>query len=527
VREPSEDRALRGLWGLLEYLASRLRRRAAKAATLWAAAAVLAALAAVVALDAAVGLPPCAFLLAGAAGIAAVALASALAYRPRPSTVYLARLVERRRPELKEALVTLVDLAADPSSDLSMQRALARRAGRILARDPPHAFLPTVSWRRPGWALAAGMVILAAVLGLERGTAFAPRLAGAGTGTGQTGGGSRRSSQSAGTYPTPDEETRPLPPSPFGLRRAGPRPARAQGEGGSGVGGAEGAEALTRAGGARVRRGAGAAREEGSEALTRAEGARVRRGAGAAREEGSEALTRAGGAQSADTSANGADGAGSTWQAPPKFTRRGGRDGEHAPVRLEERSTDALATSRVPGDARVRRGAGAAGDVSSAGSAAGRRDGPREPPSGPPLPQRNPSEAVPENVLDAMRRRRSLIEGNDRPTDGADPDRTFLGEMGVSPADERRYTTAWSEGRQQPRTGPDAAASPAPVRTVPGQVEGRVREACGGRPVVVPPDAGAGERGRLIHAAEGRVSPRLRPAVRAYFERIGRLGAGE
>jgi len=64
------------------------------------------------------------------------------------------------------------------------------------------------------------------------------------------------------------------------------------------------------------------------------------------------------------------------------------------------------------------------------------------------------------------------------------------------------------------------------VRTVPGQADDTVLEPTGGagaRPVVVPADAGAGERGRLIHAAAARVSVRLRPAVRAYFERIGRL----
>jgi len=396
------------VWGLLAYLASRLRRRAAKGAALWAAAVALAGLSVAVAADAVVGLPRSALFLAVAGGAVGVALAAALASRPRPSTVYLARLVERQRPELKEALVTLVELAADPASDRSMQTALGRRAARILSRDPPHAFLPAISWRRPGWALAAGAVTLGAVLWLAQGTAVAPWLPGAVAGT----------------------------------------------------------EAAVR----------GAQGKGGSAAVAHAGNAGVGWGAGVG----------------GDVPGPGAP------QAP------------------------------TAGDSQA--GPAPGGSGAGAGGAAGEPARPRERPAGPPLPQRNPSEAAPENVLDTMRRQKPLIDEEGRPPDEAEPPRKFLGQMGVSTAEDRRYTTAWPSGRQGPYAGPDATPRPGRVRTVPGKVDGEVLEPTGNgaaRAVVVPHDAGAGERGALIHAAEVCVSPRLRSAVRAYFERIGRLASGE
>jgi len=490
VRESSDDRPLRDVWGLLEYLAWRLRRRAAKAAALWTAAAALAGLAAGVAVAAAVGLPPSVLFAALVLGAAAVGVAAGLSYRPRPSPMYLARLVERQRPQLKEALVTLVELAADASSDRTMQTALARRAGRILSCDPPHAFLPAASWRRPAWALVAGSVLLGAVLWLAKGTVVAPWLPGAAAGTPQ-----------AASATQGDEASQALARAGGADGRRGACAAAVRAGGGS-RGDARGSTRRAprkrdgehepaRAGGARVRRGACAARDEGSQALARAGGAGVRRGARAARSD-------AGGGSRGDTT-------GSTRRAPRK------QDGEHEPARAGGASDNS-------------------GTVAPTGGAAGERPRPRARPAGPPLPDRNPSEAIPENVLDTMRRRKPLMEGDDRAPDEAEPPRKYLDRMGVSPADERRYTTAWSHGAQGSGVGPGAAPPPGRVRTVPGQVDGRVLGATGNadaRAVVVPARAGAGERGALIHAAEARVSPRLRAAVRAYFERIGRLGAGE
>jgi hypothetical protein len=338
-----------------------------------------------------------------------------------------------------------VELAADASSDRSMQTALARRAARILSRDPPHAFLPDVSWRRPSWSLAASAVLLGGVLWMAKGTAVAPWLPGAAAGT-QT----LANGESAGA-PARDGEN--------GVRRG----ARAAREGADGVSGST-QHAPRKRGGEHEAAGAG---ERGADARA------ARQGAGGAPQE---------------------DGAGGAPDAA------GGVDDERCQAPFS------TATAKVPETAAARAAAG------------------------PPLPSRNPSEAAPENVLDAMRHTKPLIEGDDRPPEGDEPPRPFLGKMGVSTADDRRYTAAWPAGAPRPKPGSDASSVVGSARTVTRPADGRLIDAAGGpgaRPVVVPADAAAGQRGALIHAAEVRVSPRLRPAVRAYFERVGRLTAGE
>ncbi|MEA3368565.1 MAG: hypothetical protein U9R68_10695, partial [Planctomycetota bacterium] len=343
--------------------------------------------------------------------------------------------------------------------------ALARRAARILSRDPPHAFLPAISWRRPGWALAAGAVTLGAVLWLGQGTAITPWLPGAHAG------------HVVGT----------------GAPQAT-------------VAGTEAAVGGTQGGG-------------GSANLAHAEDAGVRGGAGAAGDvpgTGAPQATVAG-TEAAVGGTQGEGGSATVTHAEDAGVRRGaGAAGDSH-------------TGPAPGDhaaGGTRRGDPPGGSGSGVGGAAGESARPRAHPAGPPLPERNPSEAAPENVLDTMRCQKPLIGEEGRPPDEGESPRKFLGQMGVSTADERRYTTAWPSGRQGPYAGPDATPPAGRVRTVPGKADGEVLEPTGNgaaRAVVVPHDAGAGERGALIHAAEVRVSPRLRSAVRAYFERIGQL----
>jgi hypothetical protein len=518
VRDAIDDRPLRDVWRLLAYLAWRLRCRAAKTAAVWTAAAAVAALTAVVALGAAAGLPASVVWMTAGAGAVAVAVAAAVGYRPRPSATYLARLVERERPELKESLVTLVELAADASSDRSMQTALARRAARILSRDPPHAFLPTVSWRRPGWTLAASAVMLGCVLWMAKGTAVAPWLPGAtaGTPTLASGEGSGAAAQADEDGVRPGaraarehaggagRSSREREVAAVHERARDVRPAgRDEPAGAAGAAAGGGSEAVARAGDARAPRSAGGAREH-------AGGASQGDGIGASprpapREQGGEPDAARAGEQGTDPrgGAGGADGG-----------DRSSREREFAD------------TSGRPRDLRP-----AGADPSPAGG--GPADGHTRPLTRTvrtsPLPQRNPGEAAPENVLDTMRQRKPLMEKDDRSPEGDAPPRPFLGKMGVNPADDRRYTTAWSAGRQ--RSARDSDAAPGHPRPAAGPAEnGRLLTAAGdaaARSVVVPTDAEAGERGRLIHAAEVRVSPRLRPAVRAYFERIGRLGGRE
>ncbi|MFO8014250.1 MAG: hypothetical protein R6X20_13200 [Phycisphaerae bacterium] len=452
---------------------------------------VLAALAAVAAVGAAVGLAPSALLIAAGAGAAAVAVAAGLGYRLRPSATYLARLVEQERPELKESLVTLVELAADASSDRSMQTALARRAARILSRDPPHAFLPDISWRRPGWTLAASAVMLAGVLWMAKGTAVAPWLPGA----------------AAGTQTVASAERCQAPSSTTTTKVPDIAPARAaRGGAGEASQGAEGSGGAAQGGAADGRRGACAARGGAGEASQGDGAGGVSQGV-----EGSGDAAQGGvadGRRDARAARDGADGTQEGTEGPGNAAQ-----GEAADVR--------------PGARAARDGAG--GAPQGAGGRAA-RDGTARAAAGPPLPQRNPSDAAPENVLDTMRQGKPLMEKDDRSPEGNDPPRPFLGKMGVSTADDRRYTTAWPGAAQRPKAGSDASSVVGSARTVTGTPDGRLIDAAGdagARPVVVPADAAAGERGALIHAAEVRVSPRLRPAVRAYFERIGRLTAGE
>ena len=497
MRDACNDRPLRDVWRLLDYLARRLRWRAAKTAALWTAAAVLASLAATVAAGAALSLPPSTVWLAAGAGAAVVAAAAGLGYRPRPSATYLARLVERRRPELKASLVTLVELAADPASDRSMQTALARRAARILWRDPPHAFLPDISWRRPAWALAASAGMLGCVLWMAKGTAVAPWLPGAtaemprvaSADTGEEGSGAlaQMGADASGGAP------RDRGGEHDGARAGGQSPDARGARDDSSQAVAHAGAARDTAGDARQAQGtaARAGHDAGSGAVARAGEADVRRGACAARE-----------------------GAGDVAQGP-------------------EGSSDVAQAA-----AEARRGAGAArdtaGDPSHAGGGAGStRHTPRERGGehGPPLTGGGVDpRTAPEAVADTMRQRKPETDADHRGPNGNEPPRTFLGKMGANPADEKRYTTTWSAGRPRPGARPDGAPPLGHAQTAKGPGDGRLLEAgagAGARPVVVPADADAGERGKLIHAAEVRVSPRLRPAVRAYFERIGRLGAGK
>ena len=394
------DRSLPYLHGLLDGLVARLRRRSAVRAALWAATAALAGLAVLVVLVAAIGLPAVVLLVGALAGAAAVGVAWTVAYRPRPSAVYVARLVEGRRPDLKNALVTLVELMADPSSDRSMQAALARRAARIVSRDPPDALLTLPDTRRPGWAAAGSAVLLGATLWLGQGTAVAPWVTTAEARV-DTGAPAPRLPPGASYENTPEAPSDP---------RLAP----------------------------------GASHENTPEA-----------------------------------------------PSDPRLPPGAGYEN----------------TPKAPSDPRLPPGASYNDTVA------------------PPMALREPSTDVPEDVLDAMRRTKPATDVADDGPPGHDEDRLSLGRMGVSVADQRRYTTAWQE-RGGPAPRADTSSSSSPTRTVAGKASGAILEPTGeadARGAVLPAGKGADEPGGLIHAAASRVSPRLRPAVRAYFERLDRL----
>jgi len=146
---------------------------------------------------------------------------------------------------------------------------------------------------------------------------------------------------------------------------------------------------------------------------------------------------------------------------------------------------------------------------------------------GSPLAEYEPSTDVPEDAPDAMRRTKPDGAKADADAAAEAKSRPFLGRMGVSPADGRRYATAWQERGRSDTTAPGGSASPLPRPSVAAHNEGAILEPAGeadARSAVAEAGKGADERGGLMHAATSRVSPRLRPAVRAYFEYLERLG---
>jgi hypothetical protein len=127
-----------------------------------------------------------------------------------------------------------------------------------------------------------------------------------------------------------------------------------------------------------------------------------------------------------------------------------------------------------------------------------------------------------------MRRAKRLIEEADRRLRDGEVTDTFLGRMGVGNAEFRRFVVAWQR-RLEAAGGTGAATSrPREVRTDPGKREVEVLRPTGGTeaaPIVGPVNVGPDGRKGSVQNASSDVSPRLQPAVKAYFETIDQLTA--
>ena len=168
------------------------RRRAAAVRALWATSAAVAALTVFLAADAASGWAEgrrlAVYLVVAAASGTAVAGLALAAWLRIPSPLYVARLIERYHPELKNALITFVELESDPpasrragttagggpAEDPSVAAAVGRQAARILSGADPTEFLPSRGIRTPAIAAAAAVSILAGVLWMGQGVLFRP-----------------------------------------------------------------------------------------------------------------------------------------------------------------------------------------------------------------------------------------------------------------------------------------------------------------------------------------------------------------
>ncbi len=445
---------------------------------LWAACAGLLALAATVVADAARGLPAGRGWVYGAVAagaVGAVGAALALPWRRIPSIFASARLVERARPELKNGLVTFLEMARNPSDD--RVRAVSRRAARALSDARPVDFLPSARLRGPATAAAMAAGTLGIALWMAQGALFDPWAAGAeaavATPEGSAGGVDTlirsdpgRDAETALTL-APAAITNPSSPPPEdGASEAGETGSRG-GESGQGPsrggpeGSADGALASSIAANSEVfDRLAAALGEEPGPPLP-----------------GPEA-TEDGPGTRPDGTSGGVD-----------------ETGENGP------GAGSIADS--------------GGHAGGSGPPPGRYEGP------PPVPERPQPEGLPEEVLARTRWAEKVArKAEERLREGEVSD-ALLRDVGVSPEEFRRFVRNWRR-KVDGDGGPSetALAGPRTRKTVPD--EGALVRATG-QNLATPSVGGTGlgpDGVRSVASESGEVAGRLKPAVKAYFEAL-------
>ena len=523
---------IRCLDHVLAAVEAALRCRAAACAALWAGGAAAAGLIVLLAADAAAdfgpGLRPAIYLIAVAAAAAGIGLAAWAAWRRRPSPLYLARLIEGRRPELKNSLLTYVELRCAQGGDPSMCAAVGRRAGRFLQDADAAEFVPQGSLRPATVAATASACVLAAAIWLAQGVVFHHWTASAQASPGARGragaaipaavvpgGPAEAVAAGAAGGPLSEEAAPELAAAILADGEKLERLAAALGQQSPGLspkqgGKGTGAESAG-TGNAAGHSAAGGANAAGSGGSAEGAGGATESEAGGGNAVGGGSTQSAGGATESEAGGGNAVGGGSTQGAG------GGTESAAGGNAAGGGSTQGTAggTESAPGGRTDPDGGGSPGRPPQAHATA------------PPLAPRPQPTNFPEKTLDAMRRIKRLIDGADeRLRDGQVTD-GFLGRMGMSNADFRRFIAAWQRKLEQ--AAPEAALLP-PASLVPGAAPARDDLIGGGsgpdaRPITGPdPSASDGPHG-AVQGAEGQVSARLRPAVAAYFEAVGKLAA--
>jgi len=193
-------------------------------------------------------------------------------------------------------------------------------------------------------------------------------------------------------------------------------------------------------------------------------------------------------------------------------------------------SAAAFSTAGQAGRASSDAGQGDGGGSARPPAADAHEGGPRSPAaptagsSAPPLPPLPQNAAFSEKILDAMRQVRQLIEAADERIRAGEAGDEFLGRIGMSNAEFRRFVAAWQ--RKLEAAAPEDPL-PAPPARQPGEPPKKGEVIPGGagadaRPIVeAAPEAGT----EAAAGDAGRVSARLRPSVAAYFEAVGRAAA--
>jgi len=520
---------------ILAAIQAAFRRRAAARAGLWVGSAALAVLAGLLAADAAADFGaarPAVYFIALVAAAAGVVGAAWTGWMRRPSPLYLAHLVERRRPELKSALVTYVELRCTGGGDPSMCAAVGRRAGQVLKEADPAEFVPPGSLRPAGAAATASACVLALALWLTQGIIFRGGPAAA-----------VASPDAAGRPGVIARSAVPAGPSADGAssRAAGPSAALAE----------EAARELVtaiQADGGKFERLAAALAEQspGPPAGTGGQGA------------GESGPTSAAAGNAGQGAAENTDGpGGSSAASAAQSDSAQGPNGDARPADAQgPRSADGPANGGGSGNAGAKADSGKGGnrppdspDAATGGAAprgspagalpdstgraeAGMGEGgaapaPRPGHATPPplLPRPQPTD-FPEKTLDAMRRVKRLIDGADERLREGEVTDGFLGRMGMSNADFRRFVSAWQRKLEQ--VAPESSGAPLPVRQA-GRTPPKGELIGGGtgpdsRPIVGPAPSADAAHGP-VQAAGSQISARLRPAVAAYFEAVGKLAA--
>ena len=540
---------------LIGQVQSALRRRDAITSALWAAAGVLAAETIILLADAAWDLCGSArlavYLVTALSGAVTIGLVALVTWSRRPSDTYVARLIEKHRPALKNALITFVELRAAPAGDPSMSLAVGRRAVRILADDEAETFLASFSVRRPAAAAITAACVLGASLWLAQGILFHPWVSaveadvarGEGQGpaairpfalpdisaTSSPADAATETPQPADACPAADGE--PAAPTPASGSSAAPD---AKGEAGTDA--AQALAAAIQAQRETLERLASALQAEGT-SMQPAPNASAMRPAGAGDSdqrnggEGNPTRQDVGSEQTTGLTGDGlptgemgsGDAKPGTKQESSLRSRFGGVGSDTAAP------TDVLQPGgRDPTDT-MEKGPGPAGEGAPRGGAGDGSPKPRGRGTGePPLPPRPQSEEFPPEVLDSMRQTKRLIEkAAERLRDGEVSD-AFLDRMGMTPAEFRRFVVAWQRELESAPVGPAETAAPAVVRTEKGSDRGELLRPTGGaeaRPMTGAVTAEADGQGGLVQGSEATVSPRFRRAISAYFETVSRLAA--
>jgi hypothetical protein len=517
---------------------SALARRVAMHAGFWVAAAAMTAMAGLLAVDAATafaaGFRPSVYGLAMAAGAAAVG-AAMLAGRTRVlPPMCVAQQIERVRPELKHALMTFVELRGDPSADPSMTAAVGRRAARILAEADISEFVPTACVRRAAWAAMGGACLLGVMLWLTQGVLF--RHGPAAAEASLMGGGLSLTGPAAiqhelGAAAPGDPQKPPSAPAANPDAAAAPAPllaAALQAD-------KEKLDKLAAAlGAAQGGAGQGAKSAGGSGNGDGGQGANAG-GAGGSADEG-DAAGRAPSAGGAGSGANGrAPNAGDSGRAPSvssgSRTNEGKRSSAGGNSPAGENSANVANAQDLAGGARnASAGDKADGNVGP-GGAPGTGEGVPKAPAGraaPPLTKRPQSDAFPASTLGAMRKVRRLIDEADKRLREGEISDAFLSRMGMSNAEFRRFVAGWQRQLETPARE-TISAPPPPSPTLGGPAPKLEFSPAGGgsdaRPITGLAPQAAAIQGGAVQGADTSVSVRLRPAVSAYFEKVGRLAA--